>query len=137
MRPFREADVLYHLVAHLCQQDFGIEQQASVQSGRVDILARRGDDVLLIEAKGEDKGGYTSAEMNLQMGFGQVLSRMNEPSWHYGLALPNTPDFRRALSKYAGGFGIEKLGWAFFLVNADGKVNTYDPTDFQRFVDGL
>ena len=75
--------------------------------------------------------------MNLQMGFGQVLSRMNDSAWHYGLALPNTPDFRRALSKYAGGFGIEKLGWAFFMVSPDGEVKTYSPSDFQSYIDSL
>jgi hypothetical protein len=137
MEPFRESDLLYHLITYLREQGFHVKQQVPVQGGRADIVARKGDSVLLVEAKGEDRGGYASAEMNLQMGFGQVLSRMNEPSWGYGLALPNTPDFRRALSKYARGTGIERLGWTFFMVSSTGKVDIYDAVDFQRFIDTL
>jgi hypothetical protein len=106
MTLFDEALVVTHLAAYLRAEGYEVSEQAQVHNGTADLLATRGGETWLIEVKGEDTGGYTSAEMALQMGFGQLLSRMAEPSWLYGLALPDTPDFRRALAKYAGGFGL-------------------------------
>jgi hypothetical protein len=137
MTPFREALVLEYLAAYLRVQGYEVSEQAQVHNGTADLLARRGGETWLIEAKGEDEGGYTSAEMNLQMGFGQLLSRMAEPSWLYGLALPDTPGFRRALAKYSGGFGLSFLPWAFFVVSVDGAVTMYNVNQFQQFVDAL
>lgn len=135
--PFYEAEVQHYLAAYLEEQGYLVRQDIEVRNGRVDILARRDGQELCIEAKGEDRGGYTSAEMNLQMGFGQVLSRMNKPDWQYGYALPNTPDFRRALMKYCGGFGLGRLGWTFYLVSRSGNVSEYNASAFQRFIDRL
>ncbi len=137
MTLFREALVAAHLAAHLRAEGYEVSEQAQVHNGTADLVATRGGETWLIEAKGEDKGGYTSAEMNLQMGFGQLLSRMAEPSWLYGLALPDTPDFRRALAKYAGGFGLSFLPWAFFIVGADGAVTMHNVNQFQQFADDL
>lgn len=137
IQPFYEGRVQQYVTAYLTAHGYSVRQEVTVRNGKVDILACRDDQELCVEVKGEDRGGYTSAEMNLQIGFGQLLSRMNQPNWRYGLAMPDTPDFRRVLLKYRSGFGIDRLGWTFFLASQSGQVRAYNAYAFQRFIDQL
>ena len=50
-----------------------------------------------MEVKGEDPGGYGSAQMNLQMVVGQISSRMDDLSATYAIAFPMTANYLRVL----------------------------------------
>ena len=58
---FRERQVLSILVRHLKDNGWIVKEQIRVEGGSVDIGAEKEGKILLIEAKGEDRGGYTSA----------------------------------------------------------------------------
>ena len=55
-----------------------VRSTVRVSSGIVDAVATRDGKRIVIEAKGEDSGGYGSAQMNFQMAFGQISSRMTD-----------------------------------------------------------
>lgn len=73
---FTEKEVENFLIKHLNSNDYRVLRQVRVASGLIDVVAEGPDGRWLIEVKGEDRGGYTSAEMNFQIGLGQLMSRM-------------------------------------------------------------
>ncbi len=91
----------------------------------------------MIEAKGEDRGGYGTTEMNFQMGLGQLMSRMKHHEAKYGLAFPVTKDFRKVLRKFKGSFAFEKLGIYLIPVKRDGSCRVIPPTDTSRFLEEI
>ncbi|MEA2089678.1 MAG: hypothetical protein U9O89_02835 [Thermoproteota archaeon] len=91
----------------------------------------------MIEAKGEDKGGYTSAEMNLQMGLGQIMSRMKYRDAEYGLAFPLTKNFTKVLRKYKGSLAFEKLGIYLIPVKRNGSCRLVSSPDVSTFLDEM
>jgi len=136
--PFREAEVKQILVKYLQGKGYQVRTEVLVSSGMVDIVGASPDgSQIMIEVKGEDAGGYTSAEMNFQMGVGQIISRMTDPGSDYALAIPMTGDFKRVLKKYKGSIGFERLGLLFFVVHRDGKVDEYDARAMAAFIHKL
>ncbi|MBA7531095.1 hypothetical protein ES705_23306 [subsurface metagenome] len=134
---FREHEVLAILIKYLKEEGWKIKQQIKIDGGRIDIGAVKEGEILLIEAKGEDKGGYTSAEMNFQMGLGQLMSRMKEKGAKYGLAFPLTGDFMKVLQKYRGSFAFEKLGIYLIPVERDGNCRMISPHEVIEFLKDL
>ena len=132
---FREHEVLSILVRYLKENGWKVKEQIRVESGSIDIGAEKEGKTLLIEAKGEDRGGYTSAEMNFQMGLGQVMSRMKHRDAEYGLAFPLTKDFTKVLRKYKGSFAFEKLGIYLIPVKRDGSCRLISPVDVLKFIE--
>ena len=132
---FREREVLSILVRYLKENGWRVKEQVRVESGSIDIGAEKEGKTLLIEAKGEDRGGYTSAEMNFQMGLGQIMSRMKHSDAEYGLAFPLTKDFTRVLRKYKESFAFEKLGIYLLPVEKDGNCRLISPSDAKRFLE--
>ena len=130
---FRESEVLSILVKYLKENGWKVKEQIRVEGGRIDVGAEKEGRILLIEAKGEDRGGYTSAEMNFQMGLGQVMSRMKHKA-EYGLAFPLTKNFTRVLQKYRGSFAFEKLGIYLVPVKRDGWCRLISPIDVLNFL---
>jgi len=122
---FKESDVQNTLIRELKEKGYSIKEKYPVHSGIIDIVGDKGDERIVIEVKGEDKGGYTSAEMNFQIGLGQIMSRMTLKSAKYALAFPLTPDFKKVLKKYKGTFAFEKLGLNFYLAKLDNSVMEY------------
>ena len=120
---------------HLKENGWEVKEQIRVEAGSIDIGAEKEDKILLIEAKGEDRGGYTSAEMNFQMGLGQLMSRMKHRDAEYGLAFPLTRDFMKVLSKYKGSFAFEKLGIYLLPVARDGTCRLIPPSEVLRFLE--
>ena len=133
--PFTESDVEKILIRYLKDRGYKIQRQVRVASGLIDIVADGSDGRWLIEAKGEDKGGYTSAEMNFQIGVGQIVSRMTDTGFSYALAFPLTSDFRRVLRKYKGSMGFERLDLYFFVVFRDGKVEKHDASTMKNLIE--
>ena len=134
---FREREVLSILVKYLRDNGWTVKEQIRVEGGYIDIGAEKEGKILLIEAKGEDKGGYTSAEMNFQMGLGQLMSRMKHNEAKYGLAFPRTRDFKRVLHKYKGSFAFQKLGIYLLPVGKDGACRLLPPSEVSRFLEEI
>lgn len=131
---FREREVLSILVRHLKENGWKVKEQIRVRGGSIDVGAEKKGKVLLIEAKGEDRGGYTSAEMNFQMGLGQIMSRMKHRDAEYGLAFPLTKDFTKVLRKYKGSLAFEKLGIYLIPVERDGSCRLVSPLEVLSFL---
>jgi len=134
---FREPEVESLLIKHLEASGYKVVTRPRMPSGYPDIVAEDHDGKWLIEVKGEDSGGYNSAEMNFQIGLGQIMCRMVDPDTSYGVAFPWTPDFKKVLRKYKGCDGFERLGLWIFMVHKDGLVDRYGAGAFQRMVEGL
>jgi len=132
---FREREVLSILVRYLKENGWTVKEQIRVKCGSIDIGAEKEGKMMLIEAKGEDRGGYTSAEMNFQMGLGQLVSRMKHRDAEYGLVFPLTEDFKKVLNKYRGSFAFEKLGIYLIPVKRDGLCQLVSSSDVQKFLD--
>lgn len=111
-----------------------VEEQVKINGCFADIIAKKEGKTFLVEAKGEDKGGYTSAEMNFQMGLGQLMSRMKYAEAIYGLAFPLTKDFVTVLQKYQDSFAFQKLGIFFLPVEKDGTCRIIPPLDVLKFL---
>ena len=126
---FREREVLAILKKYLKEEGWKVKEQIKIDKGRIDIGAIKEGEILLIEAKGEDKGGYNSAEMNFQMGLGQLMSRMKDKDAKYGLAFPLTGDFIKVLQKYSGSFAFERLGIYLIPIERDGNCRMISPHD--------
>lgn len=108
---FREREVLSILVRYLKENGWTVKEQIRVKGGSIDIGAEKEGKMMLIEAKGEDRGSYTSAEMNFQIGLGQLMSRMKHSDAEYGLAFPITKDFTKVLRKYKSSFAINSIAF--------------------------
>ena len=134
---FREREVLSILVRYLKENGWKVKEQIRVKGGSIDVGAEKEGKILLIEAKGEDRGGYTSAEMNFQIGLGQLMSRMKHSDAEYGLAFPLTKDFTKVLRKYKGSFAFEKLGVYLVPVKRDGSCRLISPVDVSIFLDEI
>ena len=130
MGPFTETEAEKILLQYLKDNNYKVRRQVRVASDIVDVVAEGPDGRWFIEVKGEDKGGYTSAEMNFQMGVGQIMSRMTDPRVSYALAFPMTSDFKKVLRKYKGSLGFERLNLYFFVIHRGGKVDKYDAANF-------
>lgn len=135
--PFRESVVEEILVQSLKQEGYDVQKQVKVHSGIIDVVAKGPDGNWIIEVKGEDRGGYTSAEMNFQVGLGQIISRMTDPQNNYALAFPMTTDFKRVLRKYKGTIGFELLNITFFIVHLDKRTDKYKASSMREFINRL
>jgi len=135
--PVTEEIVKKILIQYLKDRGYKVRQQVLVAGGKVDVSAEGQGGHWLIEVKGEDKGGYTSAEMNFQIGIGQIVSRMTDPDSNYALAFPMTHDFKRVLRKYKGSLGFERLNLQFFVIHQDGKVDEHDATAMKTLIGNL
>ncbi|TET20076.1 hypothetical protein E3J74_04510 [Candidatus Bathyarchaeota archaeon] len=134
---FTEAEVENILIQFLEGNGYKIRRQVRAPSGIIDVVAEKEGKKLLIEAKGEDRGGYTSTEMNFQMGLGQLMSRMKHRDAGYGLAFPLTKDFMKVLRRYKGSFAFEKLGIYLILVKRDGSCQLVSSSDVLKFLDEI
>ena len=88
----------------------------------------------ILEAKGEDKGGFSAAEMNFQMGLGQLMARMTDPNKKYGIAFPATPDFIKALQKFEHSFAFKALDVYLFVANGDKTYFVVPPADIPAYI---
>ena len=134
---FREREVLSILVKYLKENEWKTKEQIRVRGGAIDVGAEKEGRTLLIEAKGEDRGGYTSAEMNFQMGLGQLMSRMRHHEAEYALAFPFTGDFRKVLRKYDGSFAFKKLGIHLIAVKRDRSCRMIPPDDVMKYLEAI
>ncbi|MDH5733338.1 MAG: hypothetical protein OEY88_06090 [Candidatus Bathyarchaeota archaeon] len=134
---FRERDVISILVRYLRENDWEVQVEIQVKGGKIDIGAEKEGKILLIEAKGEDRGPGGTAEMNFQVGLGQLMMRMKQKEAEYGLAFPLTNNFKRVLRKYRENFAFEKLGIYLIPVTRDGTCQLISPNNAVKFLDEI
>jgi len=131
---FKEDEVISILKRGLKQDGWSVKEQVKAGKSFIDLAADKDGIAFLIEAKGEDKGGLTSAEMNLQMGLGQIMSRMTDRSKKYGLAFPRTADFMKVLQKYEGSTAFKTLDLYLFVAERDRNYFVVPPSDIAAFI---
>ncbi len=136
--PFTEGKVEDLLQPWLEAQGYSVEKRVRVGNGIIDVVAHRSDSEWVIEAKGEDKGGFGTAEMNFRIGIAQICSRMeHKPGRRFALAIPLTADFQRLLRKHRDFTVFERMEIWLFVANSDGEISLVSPEQIQGFVDGL
>lgn len=75
------------------------------RSPGVDIVARRNDDRLLVEAKGE--AANPPQQVNYFLGaIGELVQRLDDPDARYGLALPDHRQYRGLVTR------LPRLAWS-------------------------
>lgn len=136
--PFTEGRVEKLLVPWLEAQGFTVQMRVRVPNGIIDLVARKSVDEWVIEAKGEDRGGYNTAEMNFRIGISQICSRMAEGQGKiFCLAIPMTPHFKRVLVKHMSFVVFERVGLWLLVVESNGEVRALSPDAVQQYVDQL
>jgi len=133
---FKESDVIGVLKRGLKQDGWSVKEQVKLSNGFADLAADKDGVSFILEAKGEDKGGFSVAEMNFQMGLGQLMARMTDKNKKYGLAFPSTPDFIKALQKYEPSFAFKVLDIYLFVANGDRSYFVVPPSDIPAFIQG-
>jgi hypothetical protein len=134
---FREAEVERSLYAHLRHAGYEVKEKVRVASGIVDAVATRDGERIVIEAKGEDSGGYASAQMNFQMAFGQISSRMTDPGATYAIAFPMTPDYLKVLRTFRGSLAFDRLNLIFYIVSRDSDVREIGASEIPAWIESL
>ena len=134
---FREAEVERSLYARLRRAGYEVQEKVRVSSGIVDAIATRDGKRIVIEAKGEDSGGYGSAQMNFQMAFGQISSRMTDPDATYAIAFPMTPDYLKVLRTFRGSLAFDRLNLIFYIVGRDSQVREIDASEVPAWIESL
>jgi hypothetical protein len=131
---FKESDVIGVLKHGLKQDGWSVKEQVKLSTGFADLAVDKDGISFIIEAKGEDKGGFSAAEMNFQMGLGQLMARMTDPNKKYGIAFPSTPDFIKAIQKYETSFAFKALDVYFFVANGDKTYFVVPPADIPAYI---
>jgi hypothetical protein len=86
----------------------------------IDILARRGDETLIVEAKGE--AANPPQQVNYFLGaLGELIQRMTVVTASYGLALPDNRQYRGLVQRLPG-LARERLNLVIFYVDPAGTV---------------
>jgi hypothetical protein len=93
---------------------------AWARSRGVDILASRGDERWLIEAKGG--GSLQPMRVNyFLMILGEVLQKMHDPAARYSIALPDMRQFR-GLWERLPGLAKTRLGISALFIGPNGEI---------------
>lgn len=135
--PFREEQVTELLYRHLREAGYRVETDVRVPSGRIDAVATSDVERIVIEVKGEDRGAYTSAQLNFQVGVGQLASRMTDHAAVYALAFPDTNDYRRVMRTFNDSLAFARLRFRFYLVDRDGTVLAIEADDIAEWIASL
>lgn len=92
----------------------------------IDVVAKKGKVLWVIEVKGQPKGGAASCYSIFMAGIAQILTRMTRLSAdiHYGLAIPNTDMFIPAVRKFIGLPIMRLLNLSIILIQEDGSIET-------------
>lgn len=117
----REDDVKQALKAHLETQGYEVTVMWGRERG-IDIDARRPDNRLIVEAKGE--AASQPQQTNYFLGaLGELVQRMSDQDASYGLALPDNRVFRGLVTRLPS-VARERLNLRVFFVARDGDALT-------------
>ena len=87
----------------------------------IDVVAQKGEEMWIIEAKGETNGGLPATNAVFMSGIGQILSRITriDERIHYGLAIPNTDYFATSVKKFINSPVLRTLNLYLILVSEE------------------
>jgi len=107
----------------------------------VDLIAKRSEELWLVEAKGERKrkAGYSVA---INVAFGQLMSRIkifdHDEKIHYAISLPfPLGHFEAPLKRFADSQALSILKIHLFLIHENGEVKHKNPNQFIDFLQQL
>jgi hypothetical protein len=107
-------------VKHHLEDEGWVVRVAWGRERGVDIDARRGGERFYLEAKGE--AANPPQQVNYFLGaLGELVQRLHEPSATYGLALPDSPQYRGLLQRLPT-LAWERLHLTALLVDRDDRV---------------
>ncbi len=136
--PFTEGQVEDFLQPWLELRGYAVSKRVRVANGIIDMVAHGDDGEWIIEAKGEDRGGFGTSEMNFRIGIAQICSRRTgRVGQKSALAIPFTPQFQKVLRKHRDFSVFEKMDIWLFVARADGTITKLAPDQVQAFVDEL
>lgn len=76
----------------------------------------------------EAKGKTTNVGLDFRTCLGQLVQRMHSQNSNYGIAIPDTPDFRKQVAKLSiWVVATLRINWLF--VSQNGDVQVIDPAD--------
>ncbi len=108
------------------EQHFSDRGFSKSQKGRVDLCCSHPgtNERWVIEAKGEtaDRG------LDFRTGLGQLIQAMDDRSYRFGIAVPDTKGFRYQLAKVPQ-WVRQALGINWLLVDESGSVRTLGPDE--------
>jgi hypothetical protein len=81
-----EGDVVDAFCAYLVAEGWEIQREVKTPTGPIDVVATRGRERLVAEAKGKT----VDAGLDMNTAYGQLLNRMTDPEARYVLAMPET-----------------------------------------------
>jgi len=90
----------------------------------IDVVAQKGNELWIIEVKGQPRGGVRSCTTTMMSGIGQILTRitMLDENVHYALAIPNTECFAPSVRKFISSPVLPLLNLSLILIQEDGKM---------------
>jgi hypothetical protein len=135
---FWEGNIVSALAQHLAGKGWAIESRADTYSRQrgIDLRASKNGVILLVEAKGYPSKSYrdprradetksTNPTNQAEKWYSHALLKVlrlqtSHPQAKVALAFPDFPRYRTLFAETK--LGLEKLGIAMLLVNADGQV---------------
>ena len=81
-----ESEVVEAFCAHLSANGWEIEREVKTPTGPIDVVATKGVERLVAEAKGRT----ADAGLDMNTAYGQLLNRMADPEARYAVVVPET-----------------------------------------------
>lgn len=81
-----ESEVVDAFCAYLTANGWDIQREVKTSTGPIDVVATRGRERLIAEAKGRT----ADAGLDMNTAYGQLLNRMTDPDARYAMVAPET-----------------------------------------------
>lgn len=79
-----ESEVVNAFCTHLAANGWEIQREVKTPTGPIDVVATRGRERLIAEAKGKT----ADAGLDINTAYGQLLNRMTDPDARYAVVAP-------------------------------------------------
>jgi len=122
----KEIQIIDHLLKYLSGKGYVF----TTNVGAIDVVAIKGDETFIIEAKGDQ----VNTGRAIYIVIGQIISRMNirtTVNRKYGIAV--SPEHLEPF-RYWGVEGLKLLPIHLFLVDESGKVEHKTPEEFVKLI---
>lgn len=120
----KEAGVVAAFAAYLIERGWDVSTK---NADYTDVIAKRGAERLIAEAKGHTKN-KGDAGLDVDTMFGQLLRRMTDTNQHARFAVVVPESYLGPVLRVADPVR-KRLGIEIFLVDDFGRVRTYDAAD--------
>lgn len=147
----KENEVIRHLESYFQKKGFELhrswildkkgEIRRATRGVGTDLIAKRSEELWLVEAKGERKR-KESYYVAIDVAFGQLMSRIkifdDDENIHYAISIPYPLGYYEApLKRFAESQAMSILKIHLFLIHKNGEVNHKKPNQFIAFLKQL